>query len=100
MLKVTKKQVMDALRDRGAFTLKRNTEYQVGIKNNQIAVYSINSNESSYLGNTLESAIKLSEIMKEHGTEEQQDQVNKAIMDLMPGKENDDEDVLGEEWSW
>ncbi len=38
--------------------------------------------------------------MKEHGTEEQQDQVNKAIMDLMPGKENDDEDVLGEEWSW
>ncbi|KDA99145.1 hypothetical protein FOF74_006455 [Lactobacillus gasseri] len=100
MLKVTKKQVMDALRDRGAFTLKRNAEYQVGIKNNQIAVYSINSNESSYLGNTLESAIKLSEIMKEHGTEEQQDQVNKSIMDLMPGKENDDEDVLGEEWSW
>lgn len=32
MLKVTKKQVMDALRDRGAFTLKRNAEYQVGIK--------------------------------------------------------------------
>lgn len=42
MLKVTKKQVMDALRDRGVFTLKRNAEYQVGIKNNQIAVYSIN----------------------------------------------------------
>lgn len=89
MMKLTPIQVMDALRHNNIFTLKEDAEYQVGIENSQIAI-SKRGSDNAYLGNTLESAIQLRKILKDHGTKEQQNQINKALADLMVLENEDD----------
>ena len=83
MIKVTTADVIKQLVSQGVFTGKKDAEYQIGIKDEQIVVNKNGSAEIAYLGNTLESVIKLRRMFKQQGTEEQQDQINKALMDLM-----------------
>ena len=82
MMKITTADVIRALVSRGVFTLKEDAAYNIGIQDEQIVVTRYGS-PVAYLGNTLESVIKLRRMFKQQGTEEQQDQINKALMDLM-----------------
>ena len=82
-MKVTSGEIIITLVSRGVFEFKKDAEYQIGIKDEQIVVNKNGSAEIAYLGNTLESVIKLRRMFKQQGTEEQQDQINKALMDLM-----------------
>lgn len=92
-MKVTSGEIIRTLVSRGVFTLKEDAEYQIGIKDEQIVVNRYGSPEIAYLGNTLESVIKLRRMFKQQGTEEQQDQIHKALMDLMNLSKE-------EEWQW
>lgn len=83
MMKVTTADVIRSLVSRGVFTLKEDAEYQIGIKDAQIAVTKNGSAEIAYLGNTLESVIQLSDMFKKIGTKEQQEQINAALTDLV-----------------
>lgn len=92
-MKVTSGEIIRTLVSRGVFEFKKDAEYQIGIKDEQIVVNKFGSPEIAYLGNTLESVIKLRRMFKQQGTEEQQDQINKALMDLMSLEKE-------EEWQW
>ena len=83
MIKVTTSDVIRQLLSRGVFELKKDAEYQIGIKNEQIVVNKNGSAEIAYLGNTLESVIQLAEMFKKIGTKEQQKKVNAALADLV-----------------
>ena len=83
MIKVTTGDVIRKLVSRGVFELKKDAEYQVSIKNEQIVVNKNGSAEIAYLGNTLESVIQLADLLKKVGTKEQQEQVNAALADLV-----------------
>lgn len=67
MIKVTTSDVIRQLLSRGVFELKKDAEYQIGIKNEQIVVNKNGSAEIAYLGNTLESVIQLAEMFKKIG---------------------------------
>jgi hypothetical protein len=83
MMKVTTAEIIRQLVSRGVFTEKKDAEYQVGIKNEQIVVNKNGSAEIAYLGNTLESVIQLADMFKKVGTKEQQKQINAALADLV-----------------
>ena len=83
MIKVTTADVIKQLVSQGVFTEKKDAEYQISIKNEQIVVNKNGSPEIAYLGNTLESVIQLAEMFKKIGTKEQQEQVNAALADLV-----------------
>lgn len=83
MIKVTTADVIKQLVSRGVFEFKKDAEYQISIKNEQIVVNKNGSPEIAYLGNTLESVIQLTEMFKKIGTKEQQEQVNAALADLV-----------------
>lgn len=83
MMKVTTAEIIRQLVSRGVFTVKKDAEYQVGIKNEQIVVNKNGSAEIAYLGNTLESVIQLADMFKKVGTKEQQKQINAALADLV-----------------
>lgn len=83
MMKVTTAEIIRQLVSRGVFTEKKDAEYQVGIKNEQIVVNKNGSAEIAYLGNTLESVIQLADMFKKVGTKEQQEQINAALADLV-----------------
>ena len=83
MMKVTTAEIIRQLVSRGVFTEKKDAEYQVGIKNEQIVVNKNRSAEIAYLGNTLESVIQLADMFKKVGTKEQQEQINAALADLV-----------------
>ena len=83
MMKVTTGDVIRQLVSRGVFELKKDAEYQIGIKNEQIVVNKNGSAEIAYLGNTLESVIQLADMFKKIGTKEQQEQINAALKDLV-----------------
>lgn len=83
MMKVTTAEIIRQLVSRGVFTEKKDAEYQVGIKNEQIVVNKNVSAEIAYLGNTLESVIQLADMFKKVGTKEQQEQINAALADLV-----------------
>lgn len=82
-MKVTTAEIIRQLVSRGVFTEKKDAEYQVGIKNEQIVVNKNGSAEIAYLGNTLESVIQLADMFKKVGTKEQQKQINAALADLV-----------------
>lgn len=83
MIKVTTADVIRQLVSRGVFELKKDAEYQIGIKDEQIVVNNNESAEIAYLGNTLESVIQLADMFKKIGTKEQQKQINAALADLV-----------------
>ena len=82
MIKVTTADVIRQLVLRGVFEFKKDAEYQIGIKNEQIVVER-KSSVIAYLGNTLESVIQLADLLKKVGTKEQQEQVNAALAELV-----------------
>ncbi|MGX4702819.1 hypothetical protein [Lactobacillus gasseri] len=90
MMKVTTAEIIRQLVSRGVFTEKKDAEYQVGIKNEQIVVNKNGSAEIAYLGNTLESVIQLADMFKKVGTKEQQKQINAALADLV---------TIGDRWN-
>lgn len=90
MMKVTTAEIIRQLVSRGVFTEKKDAEYQVGIKNEQIVVNKNGSAEIAYLGNTLESVIQLADMFKKVGTKEQQEQINAALTDLV---------TIGDRWN-
>ncbi|WP_257943014.1 hypothetical protein [Lactobacillus crispatus] len=75
---------------RGVFEWKKDAEYQIGIKDEQIVVNKDGSAEIAYLGNTLESVIQLADMFKKVGTKEQQEQINAALTDLV---------TIGDRWN-
>lgn len=83
MIKVTTADVIKQLISRGVFEFKKDAEYQIDIKDEQIVVNKFGSPEIAYLGNTLESVIQLAEMFKKIGTKEQQKQINAALADLV-----------------
>ena len=83
MIKVTTGDVIRQLVSRGVFEFKKDAEYQIDIKDEQIVVNKFGSPEIAYLGNTLESVIQLADLLKKVGTKEQQDQVNAALAELV-----------------
>lgn len=83
MIKVTTGDVIRQLVSQGVFTEKKDAEYQISIKNEQIVVKNNGSAEIAYLGNTLESVIQLADLLKKVGTKEQQEQVNAALAELV-----------------
>lgn len=83
MIKVTTGDVIRQLVSRGVFELKKDAEYQIDIKDEQIVVNKFGSPEIAYLGNTLESVIQLAEMFKKIGTKEQQEQIDAALADLV-----------------
>lgn len=83
MIKVTTADVIKQLVSQGVFTGKKDAEYQISIKNEQIVVKNNGSAEIAYLGNTLESVIQLADLLKKVGTKEQQEQVNAALAELV-----------------
>lgn len=83
MIKVTTADVIRQLVSRGVFELKKDAEYQIRIKDEQIVVSRNGSAEIAYLGNTLESVIQLTDLLKKVGTKEQQEQVNAALAELV-----------------
>lgn len=89
-MKVTTAEIIRQLVSRGVFTEKKDAEYQVGIKNEQIVVNKNGSAEIAYLGNTLESVIQLADMFKKVGTKEQQKQINAALADLV---------TIGDRWN-
>ena len=89
-MKVTTADVIRALVSRGVFELKKDAEYQISIKNEQIVVNKNGSAETAYLGNTLESVIQLADMFKKIGTKEQQEQINAAFTDLV---------TIGDRWN-
>lgn len=90
MMKVTTADVIRSLVSRGVFTFKKDAEYQIGIKDEQIAVTKNGSAEIAYLGSTLESVIQLSDMFKKIGTKEQQDQIKATLTDLI---------TIGDRWN-
>lgn len=90
MMKVTTAEIIRQLVSRGVFTEKKDAEYQVGIKNEQIVVNKNGSAEIAYLGNTLESVIQLADMFKKVGTKEQQEQIDAALTDLV---------TIGDRWN-
>lgn len=82
MIKVTTGDVIRKLVSRGVFEFKKDAEYQIDIKDEQIVVNRYGS-PVAYLGNTLESVIQLAEMFKKIGTKEQQKQINAALADLV-----------------
>lgn len=82
-MQVTSGEIIRTLVSRGVFTLKKDAEYQIGIKDEQIIVNKNGSAEIAYLGNTLESVIQLANMFKKIGTKEQQKQINAALADLV-----------------
>lgn len=90
MLKVTTADVIRQLVSRGVFTQKKDAEYQIGIKDEQIVVNKNGSAEIAYLGNTLESVIQLADMFKKVGTKEQQEQINATLTDLV---------TIGDRWN-
>lgn len=90
MIKVTTGDVIRQLVSRGVFELKKDAEYQIGIKNEQIVVNKNGSAEIAYLGNTLESVIQLANMFKKIGTKEQQEQIDAALTDLV---------TIGDRWN-
>lgn len=90
MMKVTTAEIIRQLVSRGVFTEKKDAEYQVGIKNEQIVVNKNGLAEIAYLGNTLESVIQLADMFKKVGTKEQQEQINAALTDLI---------TIGDRWN-
>lgn len=90
MLKVTIADVIRQLVSRGVFTQKKDAEYQIGIKDEQIVVNKNGSAEIAYLGNTLESVIQLADMFKKVGTKEQQEQINATLTDLV---------TIGDRWN-
>ena len=82
MIKVTTADVIKQLVSRGVFEFKKDAEYQIDIKDEQIVVNRYGS-PVAYLGNTLESVIQLAEMFKKIGTKEQQKQINAALADLV-----------------
>lgn len=89
-MQVTSGEIIRTLVSRGVFTLKKDAEYQIGIKNEQIVVNKNGSAEIAYLGNTLESVIQLANMFKKIGTKEQQEQINAALTDLV---------TIGDRWN-
>lgn len=89
-MQVTSGEIIRTLVSRGVFTLKKDAEYQIGIKNEQIVVNKNGSAEIAYLGNTLESVIQLADMFKKVGTKEQQEQINAALTDLV---------TIGDRWN-
>lgn len=82
-MKVTSGEIIRTLVSRGVFEFKKDAEYQIGIKDEQIVVNKNGSAEIAYLGNTLESVIQLADMFKKIGTKEQQEQINAALADLV-----------------
>ena len=82
MIKVTTGDVIKQLVSRGVFEFKKDAEYQIDIKDEQIVVNRYGS-PVAYLGNTLESVIQLAEIFKKIFTKEQQKQFKSALSDLL-----------------
>ena len=70
--------------------MKKDAEYQIGIKNEQIVVNKNGSAEIAYLGNTLESVIQLANMFKKIGTKEQQEHIDAALTDLV---------TIGDRWN-
>lgn len=89
-MQVTSGEIIRTLVSRGVFELKKDAEYQIGIKNEQIVVNKNGSAEIAYLGNTLESVIQLANMFKKIGTKEQQEQINAALTDLV---------TIGDRWN-
>lgn len=89
-MQVTSGEIIRTLVSRGVFTLKKDAEYQIGIKNEQIVVDKNGSAEIAYLGNTLESVIQLANMFEKIGTKEQQEQINAALTDLV---------TIGDRWN-
>ena len=89
MIRVTTGDVIRKLASRGVFELKKDAEYQIGIKDSQIVVERKLS-VIAYLGNTLESVIQLADMFKKVGTKEQQEQINAALTDLI---------TIGDRWN-
>ena len=89
-MKVTSGEIIRTLVSRGVFEFKKDAEYQIGIKNEQIVVNKNGSAEIAYLGNTLESVIQLANIFKKIGTKEQQKQIDAALTDLV---------TIGDRWN-
>lgn len=89
-MQVTSGEIIRTLVSTGVFTLKKDAEYQIGIKNEQIVVNKNGSAEIAYLGNTLESVIQLANMFKKIGTKEQQEQINAALTDLV---------TIGDRWN-
>lgn len=90
MIKVTTGDVIRQLVSRGVFEWKKDAEYQIGTKDEQIVVNKDGSAEIAYLGNTLESVIQLADMFKKVGTKEQQEQINAALTDLV---------TIGDRWN-
>lgn len=90
MMKATTGDVIRQLVSRDVFEFKKDAEYQIGIKNEQIVVNKDGSAEIAYLGNTLESVIQLADMFKKVGTKEQQEQINAALTDLV---------TIGDRWN-
>ncbi len=89
-MKVTSGEIIRTLVSRGVFEFKKDAEYQIGIKNEQIVVNKNGSAEIAYLGNTLESVIQLANMFKKIGTKEQQEQIDAALTDLV---------TIGDRWN-
>lgn len=83
MMRLTSRKVMETLATNNVFCYRKNTDYQIGIKNEQIAFENLKTREIAYLGNTLESAIQLKKLTDEYGKNGQKEAVDKALDQLM-----------------
>lgn len=83
MMRLTSRKVMETLATNNVFCYRKNTDYQIGIKNEQIAFENLKTREIAYLGNTLESAIQLKKLTDEYGNNGQKEAVDKALDQLM-----------------
>lgn len=83
MLKVNIDQIINALDDAGAFGIKKGSNYQIVVSNKELAVINWKTTETAYLGKTLESAIKLKNLLFQVEAYQQAEAVDNALEDLI-----------------